>query len=123
MTKAAAICLFCQKPIRSGRSDKKFCDSACKDGYYNEKKGNERSEIGKIDVVLKRNRRVLKGAFNPKKPDVLIEREKLVKSGFEFDYHTHYLVTKTKKNQFIFCYDYGYREVEKDRYQIIKSFK
>lgn len=123
MTKAVASCLFCQKPIRSGRSDKKFCDSACKDGYYNERKGSERSEIGKIDVILKRNRRILKGVFNPKKPDLLIDREKLVKEGLEFNYHTHYLITKTKKNQFIFCYDYGYREVEKHKYQVIKSFK
>jgi len=123
MPAAVTTCLYCQKPIKSGRSDKKFCDSGCKDAYYNEKKGNERSEIGKIDVVLKKNRRILKASFNPKKPDVLVLREKLIKSGFEFDYHTHFVITKTKKNQFIFCYDYGYREVEKDRYQIIKSFK
>ena len=116
-------CLYCGKPIKSGRSDKKFCDSGCKDAYNNERKGNERGEIGKIDIVLKRNRRILKGMFNAKKPDLLHDREKLVKAGFEFEYHTHFVVTKVKRNEFVFCYDYGYREVGEGKYQVIKSFK
>jgi hypothetical protein len=122
MISSAGSCLNCGKIIKSGRSDKKFCDSGCKDEYYNRLKSDEHKEIKKIDQVLKRNRRILKKLFNPQK-EKLINREILLKSGFEFDYHTHLIVTKTKSNEFIFCYDYGYREIEKDKYKVIKSFK
>lgn len=76
----------------------------------------------KVDLVLKKNRRVLKRLFNPKNDKALFEKELLLKQGFEFDYHTHIIITKTYQNEFTFCYDYGYRPVEKNRYQIIKSF-
>jgi hypothetical protein len=122
MHAAPAICLNCQKPIKSGRSDKKFCDSGCKDEYYNAIKTGEHKEIKKIDIILKRNRRILKKIFNPKKEDKLISREALIKAGFEFEFHTHFVVTKYKANEFIFCYDYGYREVEKGRYQVVPSY-
>ncbi len=115
-------CLFCGDPIRKGRSDKKFCDSACKDTYYNEKKVDENKEIKKVNSVLKKNRRVLKDVFNPKKADKLTTREEMIKKGFEFGFLTHIVVTRTKSNEFIFCYDYGYREVEPMKYQIIEGY-
>lgn len=109
-------------PIKSGRSDKKFCDSACKDEYYNAIKTKEHQEIKKIDIILKRNRRILQKIYNPTKPEKLINREVLLKAGFEFSFRTHHVITKTKANEFIFCYDFGYREMEKDKYKVIKSF-
>lgn len=122
MPKGPAICLFCQKPIKSGRSDKKFCDSACKDGYYNERKGNERSEICAIDLVLKKNRRVLKVLYDPKKPEKKFSREAMIREGFEFGFLTHIAITKVKSNEIIFCYDYGYREIAENQFQIYPSF-
>ncbi len=64
----------------------------------------------------------MKKLFNPKKPEQLISRELFIKEGFEFGFHTHAVVTKVKGNEFRFCYDYGYREVHPDKYQVIKSF-
>ena len=122
MTGISSICLNCSKPIKSGRSDKKFCDSGCKDEYYNKIKTGEHKEIKKVDQVLKRNRRILKKLFNPSK-ERFVNREVLLKAGFEFDFHTHFVITKTKANEFIFCYDFGYREVEKDKFKVIRSFK
>lgn len=116
------FCLNCAEPIKSGRSDKKFCDDRCKDEYYNRIKTSEHKEIKKIDHILKRNRRILKKLFDPGK-EKLISREIFLKAGFEFDFHTHHVITKTKGNEFVFCYDYGYREVEKDKYRVVKSFK
>jgi hypothetical protein len=115
-------CLECHELIRKGRSDKKFCNSTCKDKYYNRLKLEARKEIGRIDTVLKRNRKILKQVFNPQKEDGLITRETLLKAGFEFEFHTHHVITKIRSNEFIFCYDYGYREVEKDKYKVIKRF-
>ncbi len=66
MPTAPAICLHFGKPIKSGRSDKKFCDTGCKDVYYNEIKIREHKEIKKIDTILKKNRRILKKLYDPK---------------------------------------------------------
>jgi hypothetical protein len=123
MTDTPNLCLNCNEPITKGRSDKKFCDSSCKDEYYNKIKIQEHRAIRKVDQVLIRNRRILKKLFDPRKEDKLINREVLLKAGFDFDFHTHFVVTKFKGNQFVFCYDYGYREVAKDKFKVIKSFK
>jgi hypothetical protein len=113
-------CLFCKKMIRSGRSDKKFCDSICKDAYYNAKKAEDHSDIKKIDMILKKNRRILKKLFTPK--NKTLPKNALVNEGFSFEFHTHVITTKLKGNQFIFCYDHGYREISEGQIQIIKSF-
>lgn len=123
MPRITATCLYCGKPIKSGRVDKKFCDSGCKDSYNNDKKESERGEIRKVDLKLKKNRRILKKLFNPKRTDYLIKRETLIREGFEFDYHTHFIITKIKENTFTFCYDFGYREVKENQFQIIESYK
>lgn len=123
MPSGLTICLNCSKPIKSGRSDKKFCDSICKDAYNNAIKSDDNKETRKIKLTINKNRKILKELFNPRKLEKLIAREDLIKAGFEFTYHTHHVITKTKSNEFTFCYDYGYREIEKDKFQIIKSFK
>lgn len=46
----------------------------------------------------------------------------LVKAGFEFGFQTHIVVTKSKANEIVFCYDYGYREVTGDQFQLFPSF-
>ncbi len=115
-------CRYCGKPIRAGRSDKKYCDAGCKDAYTNEIKRKEHAEISRVEGILKKNRRTLKKLFNADKPEQLVTREAIVKEGFEFDFHTHHVITKIKGNEFLFCYDYGYREVEKDWYKIIRQF-
>ena len=122
MSNVLSKCLYCQKLIKSGRSDKKFCDSGCKDAYYNAIKSEEQSEISKIDGILKRNRRVLKQIYDPAKPDRLIKRELLIRAGFEFGFFTHVAITKIQSNEINFCYDYGIREVEEGSYRIFHSF-
>lgn len=122
MSKITNNCLQCGKAIRSGRSDKKFCDSLCKDAYNNEKKESERSEIRTIDLLLKKNRRVLKQLYDPKKPDKKFSRELLIRAGFEFGFLTHVTVTSNRLNEIVFCFDYGYREVTGGQFQIYPSF-
>lgn len=117
------ICVYCKKPIRAGRSDKKFCDAGCKDAYNNEIKIKEHKEITKIETILKKNRRILKKMYSPQKFDKLFNRESLIKAGFEFGFHTHTVITKSKSNEIIFCFDFGYREMTKDNFQLFPSFK
>lgn len=93
-----------------------------KDSYFKEIKIAEHKEIKKIDTILKRNRRILKRLFNPKKPEMKFNREELIKAGLEFGFHTHIVVTRTKANEIVFCYDYGYREGSINIFQLFPSF-
>lgn len=122
MSAKIVLCLHCGKPIKVGRSDKVFCDTGCKDAYNNAIKIKEHKEIKKIDTILKRNRRILKKLFNPQKHEKLFTREALIKAGFEFGFHTHTVVTKSKGNEITFCFDFGYRKMLKDNYQVFPSF-
>lgn len=115
-------CRNCQQPITKGRSDKEFCDSSCKDEFNNAAKIEEGREINKISTILKKNRRVLKKLFHPDKADKKFNREVLVRAGFEFGFLTHIAVTKGKLNEIIFCFDYGYRQIEAGSFQIYHSF-
>jgi len=110
-------CLYCDKPIRFGRADKKFCDSGCKDEYYNSIRNLEQREIGRIDRILKRNRRVLKKLYQSNGGDGLFKWEDLVRGGFDFDFHTH--VDDTVQ-RIVYCYDYGYRGEADGFYRLYK---
>jgi hypothetical protein len=114
-------CMHCEKPLK-GRSDKKYCDDVCRNEYFNKQKEIERKEIRTIDLALKRNRRILKELL--KENEFALVREKdLQEKGFRFPYHTHHIITKYKQHEYLFCYDYGYRETEKGQYKIIKAFQ
>ena len=115
-------CLNCGKQITKGRANKKFCDPYCKDEFNNALKIAEAKEISKINTILKRNRRALKKLYDPNKPDRKFSREILIRADFEFGFLTHIAVTKGKANEIVFCFDYGYREIEVSSYQIYHSF-
>ena len=122
MLATTPICIHCGKPIKAGRSDKKFCSLTCKDAYNNEIKIREHKEIRKIEGILKRNRRILKKLYHSQHKEKSITREMMIKSGFEFGFHTHTVITRSKGNEIIFSYDYGYREMKKDEFRIFSSF-
>lgn len=98
-------CLYCHLEIQ-GRVDKKFCDSHCKSSYHYEKeKRNKPHFYSKVDKQLKLNRRVLK-TFN-KSGKSIIREEKLLNSGFNPKFFTHYW--KNKKGEiYLFCYEFGF---------------
>jgi len=79
----------------------------------------ERAEIKTIDLILKHNRRILKTALGGE-PSKKISRELLLNRGFRFDFHTHFY-TNYKKDQYIFCYDYGYLDLDGDVCLVVKS--
>ena len=114
------VCLNCGKPL-AGRSDKKYCADNCRNEYFNKQKEIERKEIRAIDLALKRNRRILKALFNEER-DTYVRDKVLQEKGFVFNYHTHHTITKMKQEEYLFCYDYGYRETEEGKYRIIKAF-
>lgn len=115
-------CLQCGKPLKSGRTDKKFCNDGCRNAYHNAEKAAENEEIKKVENALRNNRRILRHLLGDK-PSETITREGLLKQGFEFDYHTHFVISHYQHNQYTFCYNYGYRPLKEGGYKIIRSFK
>lgn len=122
MEEKTPSCMNCSKPLKSGRIDKKFCDEGCRNQYHNELKIAEHAEIKKINGILKTNRKILKSILKEERSEI-VAYETLLKKGFEFDYHTHYITSQYQKNVYTFCYNYGYRKLENDKYKIVKGFK
>jgi hypothetical protein len=123
MTISPHTCIQCGNPIsRGSRPDKRFCSDKCKNDYHNAIKIANSREIEQILAILKRNRTILKALLGDK-PEIIVSRELLLKKGFEFDYHTHHVISQIKQNEFIFSFNYGYRVLEKDLYKVVKRFK
>lgn len=117
----AKNCLACDRPIK-GRADKKFCDDACRNNYNNRLNSDATPLIRHINKILRRNRRILaellSGSNNPGR----FKRKDLLAKGFCFSHFTHYYTT-AKPERYYYCYDYGYLEVEKDLFKVVKQFE
>jgi hypothetical protein len=123
MTREPYTCIQCGKSFGKGsRVDKLFCSDECKNDYHNAIKMANSREIKQVLTILKSNRSILKNLLADK-PEVIVTREALLKKGFEFDYHTHHVISQIKQYEFIFSFNYGYRVVDKDGYKIVKGFK
>ena len=126
MDTAAKPCLECGEPVGKGRIDRKFCSVECKNKYHNKESFADKISTARIKKILERNRKILKKMAARKDADQ-IPKERLLKEGFEFDYHTHFKNSKFKGYQYTFCFDYGYRTVENgsksDIYKVVKAFE
>ena len=118
---AAKPCLACGKPIK-GRSDKKFCDDFCRNTYNNQLKSGDNNYVRSINNSLRRNRRILEELLPETEKMAKTTKEKLLQKGFQFKYSTH-SYTNAKGNVYLFCYDYGYLPLEKDRYLLVRNSK
>lgn len=112
-------CLECSDPI-VGRIDKKFCSDQCRNSYNNKLNSDSVNSIRNINNRLRKNRRILL-ALNPE-GKTKITKEKMLKSGFDFKFHTHLHVTQ-KGNTYIYCYDQGYLLLEDDFVLLITDKK
>jgi hypothetical protein len=113
------VCLDCYSQI-IGRSDKKFCGDACRNNYHNNINSEKSEMIRYINNSLKRNRKILKTLINSEQGKANAFAHKLISKGFNFDYFTHVLNTKAG-NTYYFCYDYGYRKIDKDYYLLVRK--
>jgi hypothetical protein len=125
MELAAKPCLECGEPVGKGRVDRKFCSVECKNKHHNKEAFADKMSTEKIKKILNKNRKILKAMYGRKDNDE-IEKERLLKAGFEFEY-AHFKKTKMGNYTYTFCFDYGYREVKdwkdkKDRLKVVKAF-
>jgi hypothetical protein len=111
-------CLTCNKPLK-GRTDKKFCDDYCRNGYNNQLKAGYNNYVRNINNALRKNRRILEALLPANEEMAKANKDKLLHKEFQFKYITH-TYTNKKGNTYFFCYEYGYLPLENDWFLIVR---
>lgn len=113
----AKLCLHCNAPI-FGRTDKKYCDDACRSSYNNKRYEKQNVYMRDINAILRRNRKILED-LNPK-GKIKLRLSQLQEAGYNFNYLTH--IYKTSKGaEYYFCYDYGYLLLPPDHVLLVRK--
>lgn len=109
-------CLECGEKI-VGRTDKKFCDDACRNSYNNKVNKDRRNIVRNTNNWLRKNYRILE-QLNPDQK-TKVSRSRLTEKGFDFNYFTSIYTTKAG-TVYYFVYDQGYLPLEGDYFAIVK---
>ena len=110
-------CLECDEKI-VGREDKKFCSDGCRNAYNNKINKDSNNFMRNVNNKLRKNYRIL-SELNPDGKSK-ITRTKLLSKGFDFEFFTNILQTKTG-NTYHFIYDQGYLLLDNDFYMLVKK--
>lgn len=111
------LCLNCSLPV-AGRTDKKFCDDACRSTYHAKFSSTEPDYVKQINLRLKRNRKILL-ALNPD-GKAKVNRKEMLAQGFDFQCFTG--IYRTEKNAcYYFCYEMGYLLLEHEHVLLVKK--
>jgi hypothetical protein len=110
-------CLECGDKI-IGREDKKFCSDGCRNAYNNKINKDSTNFMRNINNKLRKNYRILRELNIEGKTKTT--RSKLLSKGFDFEYFTNLLQTKTG-NTYYFLYDQGYMALENEFYILVKK--
>ena len=110
-------CLECGEKI-IGREDKKFCSDGCRNAYNNKMNKDSNNIMRNINNKLRKNYRILTELNVDGKSKTT--KTKLLGKGFDFDFFTNILKTKTG-NTYYFLYDQGYMLLENDFYILVKK--
>ncbi len=98
-------CLKCGDPI-SGRSDRRFCSSACKNAWHHAKRKNKNRIFNSVDRILHRNRDILKAYYLYSQGDHFVPIYRLINKGFNPDYFTRIIISGTTGEKLRIVYDY-----------------
>ena len=110
-------CLECNDKI-VGREDKKFCSDGCRNSYNNKINKDSTNFMRNVNNKLRKNYRIL-CALNVEGKSKTT-RAKLLSKGFDFEFFTNILNTKTR-NTYYFIYDQGYMALENDYFMLVKK--
>jgi len=110
-------CLECSEKI-VGREDKKFCSDSCRNAYNNKINKDSTNFMRNVNNKLRKNYRILVELNTEGKSKAT--RDKMINKGFDFDYFTNILQTKTG-NTYYFLYDQGYRSLDNDYFMLVKK--
>ena len=110
-------CLECSEKI-VGREDKKFCYDSCRNDYNNKINKDSTNFMRNVNNKLRKNYRILTELNSDGKSKAT--RDKMINKGFDFDFFTNVLQTKTG-NTYYFLYDQGYRSLDNDYFMLVKK--
>ena len=110
-------CLECNDKI-VGREDKKFCSDGCRNSYNNKINKDSTNFMRNVNNKLRKNYRILSALNVDGKSKTT--RTKLLSKGFDFEFFTNILNTKTG-NTYYFLYDQGYLALENDYFMLVKK--
>jgi len=110
-------CLECNDKI-VGREDKKFCSDGCRNAYNNKINKDSTNFMRNINNKLRKNYRILSEINIEGKSKTT--RAKLLSKGFDFEFFTNILQTKTG-NLYYFLYDQGYLLLDNDYIMLVKK--
>lgn len=110
-------CLECEEAIK-GREDKKFCSDGCRNAYNNKINKDSTNFMRNVNNKLRKNYRILCELNTEGKSKTT--RMKLQSKGFDFEFFTNRLQTKTG-NTYYFLYDQGYLALENDFFMLVKK--
>ena len=110
-------CLECSDKI-VGREDKKFCSDGCRNAYNNQINKDSTNFMRNVNNKLRKNYRILTALNVDGKSKTT--RAKLLSKGFDFEFFTNILHTKTG-NTYHFLYDQGYLALDNDYFMLVKK--
>ncbi|RTY96008.1 hypothetical protein [Flavobacterium sp. GT3R68] len=110
-------CLECGEKL-VGREDKKFCSDGCRNAYNNKINKDSNNFMRNVNNKLRKNYRILSELNTEGKSKTT--RTKLLGKGFDFEFFTNILQTKTG-NTYYFLYDQGYLALDNDFYMLVKK--
>ncbi|TPG36363.1 hypothetical protein [Flavobacterium pectinovorum] len=110
-------CLECSEKL-VGREDKKFCSDSCRNAYNNKINKDSTNFMRNVNNKLRKNYRILSELNTDGKSKAT--RDKMITKGFDFDFFTNVLQTKTG-NTYYFLYDQGYRSLDNDYFMLVKK--
>ena len=102
-----------------GRIDKKFCNDMCRNSYNNLINKDANEYVRKVNVILRKNRRILSSLMNGSEKGKAT-KEQLLPNGFNFYYYTNIYKTKQGKKYF-FNYELDYLELEEEQFTLLKK--
>lgn len=98
----------------TGRVDKKFCSDQCRTSYHNRISREDKKLIRDVNLILRKNRRILAELYEKGKKEITIEQ--LRDSGFRFGYFTS--IDQTNDDIVHYCYDHGYSKPRRNICQL-----
>jgi len=119
MNQESRNCLACGRNIK-GRIDKKFCDDYCRNQHNNQLNSDTVNYVRNVNNILRRNRRILEATMEGVEKVTVRSKSELAKKGYRFDYFTS-IFTNKEKETYYYCYEYGIKEIEQDKYIIVRK--
>jgi predicted nucleic acid-binding Zn ribbon protein len=114
-----STCHYCGDAL-VGRSDKRFCNSACRNALNNAKRITTFSVIKAVNKTLLKNFNILNHAWLC--GEIELSKTVLIKRGFNMNYFTS-IQHLGKSVEYKFCYDIGYSLLNENTIRILKKEK